>query len=160
MINEFQNIVGYSLITVVYICIFWVMPIYIFRNCTLSLLGKPLNRPPSQRKWLRAEAEVIFESEKTITLNEAVSIDAREVRLKYTIDGNTCYSDVCGFNQYSKYVVIYVNRKNPQIVKEYIANKPWSKDACIGILFIALFAEICHAVIITEILVPFLSGYF
>ena len=105
-----------------------------------SLLGKTLNLPPSRRKWARMRADVIRDDE-TDDLNVRYSYEYKEFTAK--IDGFTVYGDKA---------VIYVKRKEPQVVKEFIPVSSMSAPVYISCFFMAGIILLFGAALLTGVL--------
>ena len=105
-----------------------------------SLLGKTLNLPPSRRKWARMRADVIRDDE-TDDINVRYFYEYKEFTAK--IDGFTVYGDKA---------VIYVKRKEPQVVKEFIPVSPMSAPVYISCFFMAGIILLFGAALLTGVL--------
>ena len=105
-----------------------------------SLVGKTLNLPPSRRKWARMRADVIRDDE-TDDINVRYFYEYKEFTAK--IDGFTVYGDKA---------VIYVKRKEPQVVKEFIPVSSMSAPVYISCFFMAGIILLFGAALLTGVL--------
>lgn len=90
-----------------------------------SILGKTLNLPPSRRKWARMRADVIRDDE------------SDDIRVRYLYEYQEYTTKIGGFTVYGDKAIIYVNRKDPSMAKEFIPVPPMSRTVYISCLFIA-----------------------
>ena len=122
--NDIQGYFGYLLILilVVGVHIFFIRLVW----CGVrSLLGKPVNLPPSNIRWFRTRATVVQDEE-----------TSRYQAIYYFEDEEyTAYID--GFTVYGNKAIIYVKRSTPTVVKEYIPQPPMGTEASAAYLFIA-----------------------
>lgn len=130
-----------------------------------SLMKKPLNFAPSERKWARVFAEVIKEeyTEEVIEPEPEAFQDVknrksgksrnttpivqnlRYYRVRYTYE-SCCYeAKIVGYTVKRKGAVIYCRKDNPEIAKEFIPVPPWTVETSIAALFVialTIFFEI------------------
>ena len=90
-----------------------------------SILKKTINLPPSHANWLRTRAEVLDNDE----------INGYQVR--YYADDVEYTAVIGGFTIYGNKAIIYVNRNDPTIVKEFIPKPPLEFAPALSCLFIA-----------------------
>ncbi len=125
-----------------------------------SLMKKPLNFAPSERKWARVFAEVIdeeyneevFEPEpeafqdvknrkygKIRNTTPTVKM-LRYYRVRYTYE-SCCYeAKIVGYTVKRKGAVIYCRKDNPEIAKEFIPVPPWTVETSLSALFVIAMA--------------------
>jgi hypothetical protein len=130
--NDIQSCFGYSLVFILVagLHIFLIRLVW----CGVrSLLGKPVNLPPSNMRWFRTRATVVQDEETNI------------YHALYYFEDEEYTADIDGFTVYGNKAIIYVNRSEPTEVKEYIPQPPMGTEASIAYLFIAgliLFLDI------------------
>ena len=139
--------------------------LYVLWHAVRSLMKKPLNRPPSKRKWTKVHAEVIDEEYDEVVThpepecfqdvanrktgksrNTTARVDVLKFyRVRYTYE-NCCYeAKIVGYTVKRAGAVIYCRKDNPKIAKEFIPVPPWTVEASISALFIvamSIFFEI------------------
>lgn len=128
-------------------------------------MKKTLNRPPSKRKWQRLRAVVIsshydehehehepnsFQAATNLKTGKPVNwqkhIDAETTyKVSYIYEGNSYTGEIGGYTVNHGKAIIYCNKKDPKIIKEFYPNMAWTGDTAIANLFIGtllLFFEI------------------
>jgi hypothetical protein len=122
--NDIQRFFGYSLVFIL------VLGLHIFFvrltwSAVRSLLGKPVNLPPSNIRWFRTRATVVQDEE------------TRRYQALYYFEDEEYTAYINGFTVYGDKAMIYVKRSAPRIVKEYIPQPPMGTEAAVASLFIA-----------------------
>ena len=102
-----------------------------------SIIGKTLNLPPSRRKWARTRADVIRDDE------------TDDINVRYFYEYQEFTAKIGGFTVYGDKAVIYVNRKNPTVVKEFIPVPPMSAPVYVSCFFMAGIILLCGAALLT-----------
>jgi hypothetical protein len=90
-----------------------------------SILKKTLNLPPSRRKWYRTRADVIQDEE------------SEECHVRYYFEYKEYNAKIKGYTVYGDKAMIYVKRKEPTEVKEFVPYPPIGIAASLSCLFIA-----------------------
>ena len=90
-----------------------------------SILKKTLNLPPSHRKWYRTRADVIQDEE------------SEECQVRYYFEYKEYTAKIKGYTVYGDKAMIYVKRKEPTVVKEFVPYPPMSAAASLSCLFIS-----------------------
>lgn len=90
-----------------------------------SILKKTVNLPPSHAGWLRTRADVLD--------NDYV----KGYQVRYYVDNVEYTAVIGGFTIYGNKALIYVNRNDHKIVKEFIPKPPLDTAAALACLFLA-----------------------
>ncbi|MCR5601831.1 MAG: hypothetical protein K6G33_13955 [Ruminococcus sp.] len=123
-IDGIQDICGLIITLIVLIC----FNVFLFKMLWFgfrSIFNKTLNLPPSRRKWFRTRADVVQ--------NE----DTELYQTRYYYDNVEYSAEIDGFTVYGNKAMIYVSRKDPTVVKEFIPKPALSKEAAFSCIFIA-----------------------
>lgn len=102
-----------------------------------SVLGKTLNIPPSRKKWIRMRAVAIQND------------DNEKYRVQYYFEKKEFTAEIDGFTVYGDKAVIYVNRKEPTVAREFIPQPPMRMISALSCLLIAaliLLLEIAYII--------------
>lgn len=126
-------------------------------NGIRSIMKKPINFPPSERKWARVYADVVDEemTERVIdpepysfqdvsnrrsgrTRITTPRVEAvKSYKVRYVYEGSSYETEIAGYSVRRKGAVIYCRRDNPEIAKEFIPNPGWTTEAALSALFVA-----------------------
>lgn len=123
-IDGIQDLCGLIIMLIVLIC----FNVFLFKLLWFgirSILNKTLNLPPSRRKWFRTRADVVQNE-------DSVGYQAR-----YYYENEEFFSEIDGFTVYGDKAIIYVLRKDPTVIKEFIPKPALSKEAAFSCIFIA-----------------------
>ena len=119
-----ENIIGSALIVGVIIAMNAFM-IKLLWYGIRSILKKTINLPPSHANWLRTRADVLDNNE------------VKGYEIRYYVEDVEYTAVIGGFTIYGNKALIYVNRENSKVVKEFIPKPPLDIAAALSCLFIA-----------------------
>lgn len=135
-IDDTENILGCILILVLIAMLLVFVAVLIWCGVR-SIIGKTLNLSPSRRKWARTRADVIRDEE------------TDDINVRYFYEYQEFTAKIGGFTVYGDKAVIYVNRKNPTVVKEFIPVPPMSAPVYVSCFFMAGIILLCGAALLT-----------
>ncbi|MBE6865203.1 MAG: hypothetical protein E7495_11725 [Ruminococcus flavefaciens] len=123
-LDDAKDYIGFSLIVLIAIAVHIFLILMLWRGIR-SFMGKTLNLPPSRRRWLRTRADVIQDEER----------DSYQAR--YYVESVGYTADIEGFTVYGDKAIIYVNRKQPTVVKEFVPVPALGFGAALSSFFVA-----------------------
>lgn len=127
--------------------------IYLIYGIIRSLLKKPVNSAPSERKWKCVRAELV--SEECVTYTTIRPPETRHklmYNVRYNYNGCSYTGKINGYTLKGKKAVIYCRIKNPTVIKEYVPIHPWSMTVIMSAGFIITLIIIFKFVMFSQLI--------
>lgn len=128
--------------------------VYLIHGIVRSILKKPLNYMPSERKWVCIHAKLV--SEESISYVN-IKPYSKVHKIKYTVqyEYNGCFytGKIDGRTLKGRKAVIYCRKDNPAVIKEYVPQNFWSMEVILSVIFIVGFLFVCEAVVFTQLII-------